>query len=333
MRITQDFLNHLSPVELSFIRTGIDKLYKEKVTPDTTNYENIESHVQRCPHCGSVHFVKNGFNPKHRQKFRCKDCRAVFMATTGTMFTHSRTSFNTWSTFIPCELNGLTLEQQTVATELSIVTCFNMRHKLYKAISKVQENVVLSGDAELDPSYTSINLEGTSHHKICIVAAIDEHDNMLFKIGGLGRKSFQILNQYRKHFSDSTKIISDDSHSIQTFVSKNGFRSDVIPSGAYVSPNGNTVSSVNELHAEAKNLIRQKHGVSTRHLQGYLDWIVFKKKLKYTLDMRKWRSETYMESMMEQIPFICRDIVKLPMPIDLYTAYGEYHYGIFSNIN
>ena len=333
MRITQDFLNHLSPVELSFIRTGIDKLYKEKVTPDTTNYENIESHVQRCPHCGSVHFVKNGFNPKHRQKFRCKDCRAVFMATTGTMFTHSRTSFNTWSTFIPCELNGLTLEQQTVATELSIVTCFNMRHKLYKAISKVQENAVLSGDAELDPSYTSINLEGTSHHKICIVAAIDEHDNMLFKIGGLGRESFQILNQYRKHFSDSTKIISDDSHSIQTFVSKNGFRSDVIPSGAYVSPNGNTVSSVNELHAEAKNLIRQKHGVSTRHLQGYLDWIVFKKKLKYTLDMRKWKPEAYMESMLEQIPFICRDIVKLPMLIDLYSAYGEYHYGIFSNIN
>ena len=84
MRITQDFLNHLSPVELSFIRTGIDKLYKEKVTPDTTNYENIESHVHRCPHCGSVHFVKNGFNPKHRQKYRCKDCRSVFMATTGT---------------------------------------------------------------------------------------------------------------------------------------------------------------------------------------------------------------------------------------------------------
>lgn len=83
MRITQDFLNLLSSVELSFICTGIDKLYKEKVTPDTTNYENIESHVQRCSHCGSVHFVKNGFNPKHRQKYRCKDCRSVFMATTG----------------------------------------------------------------------------------------------------------------------------------------------------------------------------------------------------------------------------------------------------------
>ncbi len=360
MRITQEFLNSLSPVEVSFIRIGIDKLYKDKVTPETTNYENIESHVQHCPNCGSIHFVKNGFNPKHKQKYRCKDCKTVFMATTGTMFNHSKTNFNTWSVFITGELNNLTLEQQTVATGLSIVTCFNMRHKLYKAISKIQKNVILSGNIELDPSYTKINLKGTephnmprmskhrgkhktspyshhltgtSHHKICVVAAIDEKDNMLFKIGGLGRESFQILNQYKKHFSNHSMIISDDSHSIQTFVSRNGFKSDVIPSGCYVSPNGNTVAAVNELHTEAKNLIRHKRGISTRHLQGYLDWIIFKKKLRYTLDMRKWKSETYMESMMEQIPFICKDIVSLPMPIDLYIAYGEYKFGVFSNIN
>ena len=145
------------------------------------------------------------------------------------------------------------------------------------------------------------------------------------------RTSFNI--QYRKHFLNNTKIISDDSHSIQTFASENGFESDIIPPGAYVSPNGNTVSSVNELHAETKNLIRQKHGISTRHLQEYLDWIVFKKKLKYTLDMRKCKPVIYMESMMEQITFICRDIVKLSFTIDLYSAYGEYHFGHFSIIN
>ena len=72
-----------------------------------------------------------------------------------------------------------------------------MRHKLYRAISKVQDNAVLSGDVELDSSYTSINLKGTSHLKICIVAAIDEHDQMLFKISGLGRESFKILDQYK----------------------------------------------------------------------------------------------------------------------------------------
>lgn len=89
------------------------------------------------------------------------------------------------------------------------------------------------------------HLKGNSHLKNCIVAAIDEHDQMLLKICGLGRES------------------------IQAFVSKNEFESDVISWGAYVSLNGNTVSPVNELHTEAKNLIRQKHGSSTRHLQRY----------------------------------------------------------------
>ena len=59
----------------------------------------------------------------------------------GTMFTHSRTSFNLCSTFIDAEQ--------------SIAACFNIRHKLYRAISKVQENTVLNGDVELDSSCTN----------------------------------------------------------------------------------------------------------------------------------------------------------------------------------
>lgn len=80
MLINQEFINHLTPVEISFIRIGIDKLFKEKVTSETTNYENVSAHVTCCPHCGSERFVKNGFNPPHRQKYRCKDCKSVFMA-------------------------------------------------------------------------------------------------------------------------------------------------------------------------------------------------------------------------------------------------------------
>lgn len=66
------------------------------------------------------------------------------------MFTHSKTSFNTWSAFIACELNNLSLEQDSVATGLSVTTCFYMRHKLYQAISKVNNNVILHGLIELD---------------------------------------------------------------------------------------------------------------------------------------------------------------------------------------
>ena len=112
---------------------------------------------------------------------------------------------------------------------------------------------------------------------------------------------------------------------------------DVIPSLAnqkrYTTSNGNSVSSVNELHTEAKEMIRHKKGISTRHLQAYLDWLVFRKRLRYTLDMRKRKDETYMETMRKRIPFINTEIVKLPQPIDLYSAYGAYHYEIYKNIN
>lgn len=360
MLINQVFINHLTPVEISFIRIGIDKLFKERVTSETTNYENVSAHVTCFPHCGSERFVKNGFNPHHRQQYRCKDCKSVFMATTGTMFTHSKTSFDKWSTFIAGELNCLTLEQQSVATGLSKTKCFNMRHKLYKAASKIQNEVVLSGDIELGPTYTSINLKGTkpknmpryskhrgksrkstsssklrgiNHHKVCIVTAIDENDNILYKVGGLGRESADILNRFRGHFSPISTIISDDSHSIKTFVSDNKLKSEIIPSNGTATPSGKTVSSTDELHTELKSLIRWKRGISTRHLQGYLDWLVLRKKLKYTLDMRKWKSEAYMTTMMEQIPFRCNEITRIPLPINLFTAYGEYHYGIFSFIN
>mgnify|MGYP001000493566 FL=1 len=36
-----------------------------------------------------------------------------------------------------------------------------MRHKLFKAISKVNDNVILHGLIELDSVYTKINLKGT----------------------------------------------------------------------------------------------------------------------------------------------------------------------------
>ncbi len=363
MLITQEFMNRLTPVEVAFIRAGIHKLCQDKIKHETTNYENLESKVGRCPHCGSVHFVKNGSNPHHRQKYRCKDCRRVFMATTGTMFSHSRTTFDIWSVFIAGELNSLTLEQQSVQTGLTKTTCFNMRHRLYKAASRIQKDIILSGNIELDPSYVKINLKGTkpdnmpraskhrgkhkpiysrherglSGHKICLITAIDENDNMLFKIAGLGAESQEKLEPFRKHFKAGSMIICDDKACIKNFASNNDMTSDVIPSLAnqtrFTTDKGNSLSSVNEFHTEAKNLIRQKHGISTRHFQGYLDWILFRKRLRYTLEMTKWKSAAYMDTMQELIPFTAGDIVKLPMPIDLHEAYGSYHYGIFACIN
>ena len=63
---------------------------------------------------------------------------------------------------------------------------------------------------------------------------------------------------------------------------------------------------------------------------SYLNWILFLKKIKYKVKAEARVSFTYMESMKQVHTIAVRNITKLPMPIDLYKAYGAYHYGIFS---
>lgn len=52
-------------------------------------------------------------------------------------------------------------------------------------------------------------IPGLLGHKICFVTAIDENDNMLFEIGGLGGESQEILEQFTDHFQKDSLIISD----------------------------------------------------------------------------------------------------------------------------
>ena len=323
------------PMDIKFIQRCINDFLDEKYHNGIPNHMNYGAHIERCPKCGSVHFVKNGFDYNHKQKYRCKDCNTVFSATTGTMFSNSPVSFDTWRTFVTGELNGLTLQQQSAATRLSVTTCFHMRHKLYAAISIIQDQVVLEGNIELDPAYTKINLKGTkpenmprlskhrgkhksvftkdirgiSGHKICLVTAIDENDNMLFKIGGLGGESQEILEQFTDHFQKDSMIISDSKKAIINFALNNGMRSDSIPTSPtkthFTTPLGNSLGSVNELHTEAKNMIRQKHGVGIRHLQGYLDWILFRKQMRYRYEADLWADKAYEQAMREPVPFTC----------------------------
>lgn len=57
---------------------------------------------------------------------------------------------------------------------------------------------------------------------------------------------------------------------------------------------------------------------------------MFLKRIKYKVKAEPRVSFTYMESMKQVHTIAVRNITKLPMPIDLYNAYGEYHYGIYS---
>lgn len=326
-------------------------LLKEKLKEEKIQIAENQCH---CPKCGSLNFKKNG-KPKDIQRYLCKDCKGSFSETTNNFFFHSRLPVDTWLKFIDCEITGMSLKEESYYTKVSVTTCFNMRHKLYRCLSILFENEKLAKEVELDASYFSINLKGTkpenmpryskhrgtksslsglSHHKICVVSGVDSEDHMILKISGLGAESYEKYEAQKKYFSKVNVVVSDSKASIQQFSNAIGSRSEMIPVIAnqkhFTTANGNSLGDVNELIGEFRTSNKYKHGFATRYLQDELNFYTIKRKLKYRIERDKLAQ--YILDLLVKAKFISvQEILCTDMPISLKEAYYEYHYGIFSD--
>ncbi len=370
-KITKEYLDSLSEDDIIFIRDYIwnrfgrsprshTKKIKKGEDDDTDHHRNSFERPTCCPNCSSMHFIRYG-HKDGMQRFLCKSCGKTFLPTTGTLMSSNRLKDENIRELIECEIEGLSLEETSYRSHLSESTCFCFRQKLYRMADYKMAELLLKGQIQIDATYTRINLCGTkpenmpryskkrgkkgpsvgefkslrgiSHHKVCIVTAEDEHDNILYRVAGLGQETAEKYEQYSAHFDKPTLLISDNNSGIAAFADTHKIQHDVIPSSKasqrFTTPKGNSVGEVNELHQELKDLIRVKHGVSTRHLPGYLAWISYLKKTSYTIERSEMVEYIFNDLFAAKGTYPVKDICKSDQPISLYDAYSEYHYGIF----
>ena len=316
--------------------------------------ELLSSDVLHCTKCGSTKLIKYGFE-HGRQRYRCKECGRTVSETTGTFFYHSRVSKDTWLKFIDCELSEMSLSEEKYYTHLSIKTLYFMRHKLYKAIDHVMEQEVLSSEVEVDSGYFKINLKGTqpenmprmskkrgggstyrgiSHHKVCVAMAIDDEDHMLMQIVGLGEETFDKYLSQIDHFQEVNKVISDSRASIQQFANAIGAEAEqIVPSATgtkrYTTESGKSLGDLNELIEGFRTDTKKYKGIATRYLQLYLNFYLYRKKLRYTVK-REGMAEVILKAVGGEEFVRQFDLMKQEMPISLQEAYYEFQYGIFS---
>lgn len=308
-----------------------------------------------CPRCGSIHCIKHGRSADGTQRYKCKDCSHTFVFTAGTILYHSHFTKEQWLSFIDYELSNLTLGDEAYYMNVSKTTCFIMRHKLYRAASEIISQQKLSGEVEVDSMYMSINLKGTkpenmprlskkrggssayrgiSHHKNCVACAIDSNDNMMMKIVGLGPESFEKYESVSDRFDNTDILISDSKACIHQFANHlDADHKSIRPSPVkknFVTEDGDSLSSVNEMMTEISKLIGVHRGFSTRYSQGYLDFNLLRKQTRYG-HKRSERAKAIYDEVIKASSFTTDDIYMTVMPISLKEAYLEYHYGIFEN--
>ena len=329
----------------------IDYLPKLKLEKNSNHKIIIRENDISCPHCASNNYVKNGITKSKRQKYYCKDCKKSFSTTNESIVFKSKYYFDKWMSFIDCELKGLTLSETANTINIDKTTAFYWRHKLYKALAEFKKTIVLSGIIQIDAKYFSINLKGTkpknmpriskrrsssaysgiSHHKVCVISAIDENDNMFFEITGVGPESNEMMNQVEDKIKDCTILVSDGKFCYSTYCKNHNCINEIVKSKTYKNENGYDLSSINGLHSELSHEISRRKGISIRHLQGYLDMFLFKKMLRYTTDFEMRKIMTFDKSIPTKTKLYINEICKKAIPINLYNAYAEYNYGIFKN--
>lgn len=344
----EELIKDLDPVSIiefkNYLLENLTQLCCEK----NSNSKIISSHRQEVLFCEKCEckLHKNGKTKNGVQKYICPRCKKTISETSNTIIHHSKLPFKIWSNVIDNLLNGFSLRRIAEENNISVLTSFRMRHKVLLALKTFVEGIRLTGAIQSDEKYFSINLKGTkpknmpryskkrtstsspyrgiSHHKICVVSSIDEYDNLLLKITGLGRCTTEMLeNSLGKKLENAKTINADSASAYQDFCSSHNLKLQAVPSGCHSNGQIN-IAEINGVHSQLETWLSKFRGVSTRHLQDYLNWFTYIFIMKKRFNLNKLKTESYSNIVISSNYINSNKIFSIDMPIDLNIAYAEY---------
>lgn len=344
----EELLKDLDPVTIiefkNYLNDNLSKLCSLK-NSNSKVVSKFKSKKEFCKKCGCL-LHKNGKTKSGIQKYICSSCKSTSSETTDTITYHSKLSFEVWSNIINNLLDGFSLRRVAEENNISLLTSFRLRHKVLFALKDFITDIKLSGEIQSDEKYFPINLKGTkpknmprfskkrtsttspyrgiSHHKICVVSSIDENDNLLLEIVGLGRCTTAMLkNSLGLKLNNAKSVTADSASAYQEFCNNHKLTLNAIPSGCHSDGTFN-ISEINGIHSQLETWLSKFRGVSVRHLQEYFDWFVYIFTMKKRFMLNKIKTESYSKILINDNYVKSNDIFQIEMPIDLNIAYAEY---------
>lgn len=264
--------------------------------------EMLNNKQGSCPHCGHPKYVKLGFD-KGAQRYKCKSCKRNFTEYTGTWMAgiHKKDKID--------EYMALMLEEKSldkIKAELNInkKTAFDWRHKILSSLEETDKDS-FTGITESDETFmllsekgkrtlgrkgrkrgTKAKKRGVSDEQVAVIVTADRAGQHEMSVATLGRiKKIDIEKSIGSRVCDKTVLCSDSHVSYKGFAIDNTLEHHAIRADLkqYVKDGVYHVQHVNSLHNRLKKWLNDQFwGVSTKHLQQYMNWFRMKETLKGT---------------------------------------------------
>lgn len=330
--------NKLLPEELETIKNIITEILNKTLNERITNLKFQERNKKIiCPKCHNNSIVKNGFK-NGNQRYKCKICNKFFSVSSHTITNHLMISYEQLCTFINCLINYNTVEETAKIVGISKTESYYLRIKILTTINefKIQK---LHEVIQCDEKYIRLSFKGTKKNKmprkshrngfddrtsgisdeqVCVLMAIDSYDNIFAKVVGLGPiTTNQLESNFANHIELGSILITDSKAAYIKFAEKNSLILKQISPDYHTTKDGYSLGELNQLMSDLDILLLKSKGISTRHLQEYLDLFRARKILKYTFDYLEQNKELYSFSILKETDLITRKICQKPMPVNL----------------
>ena len=305
LNVLMQMFNNLSASDK---KTFLDSLNKSE---DRDNIlETIKAkEINACPHCKSIHFVKNG-TKNGTQRYLCRDCKKSFVTESGTILYRTQKDIEVWKKYIHCMINKYPLRKCAKECDITLYTAFIWRHKILDALQNMMNEVELDGIVEADETFTTISYKGNhknfklprkahqrgtkaskrglSREQVCIPCGVNLNGLSIAKISNLGRPGLRDIQKVLgNRIKKDSVFVTDSLRAYQKLSFDMELNHIRIPRNKRSVGTFN-IQVINNYHARLKDLIICRFkGVATKYLNNYLVYHNFVNFSKETEDEKE----------------------------------------------
>lgn len=296
-----------------------------------------------CPKCGSA-MLRNGKDRSGNQKWCCSACRVYSSSTADSIASSMKIGSDAFIVAIGCAIGGMTVKEAAHWCGVSQKTAFYLLSRIDEALSIAASGVRLKGRCQLDGAYFDVVLKGTrkgnmpresrkrgssskgrgiGQDSVCAIFAVDEFDNMVARVVGLGQEDRAKADSMLPYIAGVGRLVTDMKACYEGMCSDNGIVHVAVKSAGKTNASGDNLAEVNELISEIRDRMYGRRTVSTRHLQARLDRICVIKMISYAYERGEAPLAIASAALSERVATTLRGIFKSLMPVDLRELYGD----------
>lgn len=334
----EEFITSMNPNELEKISNFISNILIDKSESRLTNLEYLtKTYIPKCPK-NSNHSVKRNGHKNGAQRYYCKDCKKSWSISNNKIVSSSSLNYKQFKTLLKNMYDYKPLENIAKELNISKTSLFEIQIRIFYELEQIFKDIKLSKIVQVDEKYIRISFKGyrtekmprksrksgfdnlvsgISNDQLCVIVAIDSKDNILIKVVGNGPASTSMIEKALNNRIETNSIlVTDSKNSYIKFAKDNNLNLVQIPHNMH-SYKGYHLNDVNEIMTEISSYVTLKKGISAKHLQHHLNFILYRKFLKYTIEYLEINEKMYIDTIMLNITLKSNDVYSIDLPFDL----------------